>query len=63
MSDTPTLRRERLGDWDDPKALAQAGRTMSGRAFLHAMLQGALPPPPICRLVDLIFEASKTTGS
>jgi uncharacterized protein (TIGR00369 family) len=57
MSDAPTQRRERLVDWDDPTALAQAGRTMAGRAFLQAMVAGALPPPPICRLVGFGLEA------
>ena len=37
--------------WDDPIALAQAGRSMSGLEFLRAMRDGKLPHPPICRLL------------
>jgi uncharacterized protein (TIGR00369 family) len=49
--ETSILSRERLVRWADPAALAEAGRTMSGRAFLEAMLHGDLPSPPICHLV------------
>jgi len=52
----PTLSRERLVRWDDPTALADAGRTMSGRAFLEAMLHGDLSSPPICHLVDFAIS-------
>jgi uncharacterized protein (TIGR00369 family) len=52
----PQLPRERIIHWDDPFALAKAGRTMSGRNFLDAVLRGELPPPPICHLVDFTFE-------
>jgi uncharacterized protein (TIGR00369 family) len=53
---SPQLPRERFIHWDDPRALAEAGRTMSGRDFLDAVLRGELPPPPICHLVDFTFE-------
>jgi uncharacterized protein (TIGR00369 family) len=46
-----SVLRERLVQWDDPHALAEAGRTMSGRAFLEAITRGDLPPPPVTRLV------------
>ena len=36
----------------DPKALAEAGRTMTGLDFLRAMIDGRLPPPPIAQLLD-----------
>jgi uncharacterized protein (TIGR00369 family) len=49
--------RERVVRWDDPKALALAGRSMSGRAFLEAMRAGELPPPPVCNLVDFTISA------
>jgi acyl-coenzyme A thioesterase PaaI-like protein len=52
----PEELRQRTIRWDDPHALAQAGRTMSGRAFLDAILKGELPPPPICHLVDFVFD-------
>jgi uncharacterized protein (TIGR00369 family) len=53
---TPQFARERVIHWDDPRALAEAGRAMSGRDFLDAVLRGALPSPPICHLVDFTFE-------
>jgi hypothetical protein len=37
------LPRERIIHWDDPRALAEAGRAMNGRDFLDAILRGALP--------------------
>lgn len=37
--------------WDDPKALAGAGRAMSGIDFLRTMAEGKLPPPPIAQLM------------
>jgi uncharacterized protein (TIGR00369 family) len=52
---SPQLPRERIIRWDDPVALAEAGRMMSGRDFLDAMLQGKLPSPPIFHLVDFTF--------
>lgn len=54
--------------WDDPGALAEAGRSMPGIEFLRAMRDGKLPHPPICallsyRLVEVepgraVFEAT-----
>jgi uncharacterized protein (TIGR00369 family) len=49
---SPNAQRERIIRWDDPLALAEAGRTMSGREFLDAMLRGELPLPPIFHLID-----------
>jgi len=37
--------------WEDPVALATAGRTMSGIDFLRAMRDGRLPMPPIARVL------------
>lgn len=37
--------------WDDPRALAQAGRAMSGIAFLRAVRDARLPAPPIALLL------------
>ncbi|MGH8692030.1 MAG: PaaI family thioesterase [Burkholderiales bacterium] len=38
--------------WDDPVQLAQAGRSMPGIEFLHAIRDGKLPHPPICALLN-----------
>ena len=37
--------------WDDPAALAAAGRTMSGIDFLRAIRDRRLPAPPIAKLL------------
>jgi hypothetical protein len=37
--------------WDDPTALAAAGRTMAGIEFLRAMRDGRLPAAPIAKLL------------
>jgi hypothetical protein len=44
---SPNAQRERIIRRDDALALAEAGRTVSGREFLDAMLRGELPLPPI----------------
>ena len=41
--------------WEDPVALAQAGRSMSGIEFLRAIRDGKLPHPPICQLLGYRF--------
>jgi hypothetical protein len=40
---SPPFPRERTIRWEDPRALAEAGRAMSGRDFLDAVLRGTLP--------------------
>lgn len=52
MDSTEAVVRQRVVRWEDPKALAAAGRGMSGRDFLQALADGRLPPPPIANLVD-----------
>jgi uncharacterized protein (TIGR00369 family) len=37
--------------WQDPDALAQAGRAMSGIDFLRAIRDGRLPAPPMAELL------------
>jgi len=37
--------------WQDPQALAQAGRSMSGIEFLRAIRDSRLPAPPIAELL------------
>lgn len=48
--------RERIIRWDDPQALAKAGRSMAGRDFLDAILRGDIPLPPICHLANFNFD-------
>jgi uncharacterized protein (TIGR00369 family) len=62
------MKRTLEVSWQDPVALADAGRKMAGIEFLRAIRDGALPHPPICllmnyRLVELepghaVFEAT-----
>lgn len=37
--------------WQDPRALAQAGRSMSGIEFLRAIRDRRLPAPPVAELI------------
>ncbi len=47
--------RDRSYTWEDPTALAAAGRERSGRDYLEAMLAGDLPSPPICATIGFHF--------
>jgi len=42
--------RSRVITWDDPKANALKGMSLSGIDYLNAMFSGELPPPPILKL-------------
>ena len=43
--------RSKVVTWHDPAPLAAAGKELSGRQFLQAIIDGRLPPPPIARLI------------
>jgi uncharacterized protein (TIGR00369 family) len=43
-------------EWQDPAALARAARAMAGIDFLRAIQGGALPAPPIARLLGFDLE-------
>lgn len=45
------MKRALSVTWEDPAALAEAGRTMSGIEFLRAIRDARLPPPPIAQLL------------
>jgi len=49
--------RERSYAWEDPRALAEAARTMDGLSFLRAMGDGTLPPPPIMATTGSALES------
>ena len=49
MSDEPT--RTRTISWEDPRALAEAGRGLSGLEYLRRIVAGELPRPPIGALM------------
>jgi uncharacterized protein (TIGR00369 family) len=42
--------------WEDPKAAAALGATMSGIDYMRAVAEGRLPAPPIARLMGFDFE-------
>jgi uncharacterized protein (TIGR00369 family) len=44
--------RMRSFDWQDPAITAAAGMELSGLEFMRAIIDGALPPPPVARLLD-----------
>jgi uncharacterized protein (TIGR00369 family) len=45
--------RQRTVAWTDPAATARAARGMAGIAFLQAVCDGALPPPPAIALLGI----------
>jgi uncharacterized protein (TIGR00369 family) len=51
-STTDKAARTRTFSWEDPRALAEAGRGLSGLEYLRKMLAGELPRPPISALMD-----------
>ena len=44
--------RTRKVTWEDPRALAEAGRGLSGLEYLQKIVAGELPAPPIGALMD-----------
>jgi uncharacterized protein (TIGR00369 family) len=43
--------RSRTVTWHDPGPSTARGLTMAGLDYLQAMIDGSLPPPPICQLM------------
>lgn len=57
--DEHTPDRSRTVTWEDPLAGAAQIPSMSGLEYLHAMINGTIPPPPISRLMRFtLTEAS-----
>jgi uncharacterized protein (TIGR00369 family) len=46
-------RRIRTVEWDDPVALAAGAAELTGLEFMRSIVEGAHPPPPIARLLDM----------
>lgn len=44
--------RTRTVSWEDPRALAEAGRGLSGLEYLQKIVAGELPRPPISALMS-----------
>ena len=52
--------RTRTVSWEDPRALAEAGRGLSGLEYLQKIIAGELPRPPISALMNFgISELSE----
>jgi uncharacterized protein (TIGR00369 family) len=47
------MNRSLTVTWQDPMALAQAARSMSGLEFLQRVRDGTLPPAPIQELIGM----------
>ena len=56
---SPSLRRERLVDWQAPSRAAQAAASMSGLEAMRAIRDGILPPPPMARLIGFIMRVAE----
>jgi uncharacterized protein (TIGR00369 family) len=48
---SPTLRRERVVDWQAPGPVATAAMGLSGMDAMQAIRDGRLPPPPLAKLI------------
>lgn len=51
MSDSKETRTRTI-TWEDPRALAEAGRGLSGLEYLQKIVAGELPRPPIGTLMN-----------
>jgi uncharacterized protein (TIGR00369 family) len=49
--------RTRTFSWEDPMIGADLARTMPGIDYLQAMIDGAIPPPPIVALMGMTLES------
>jgi len=50
--------RSKTVSWRDPAISASAATTMAGLDFLHALVDGTIPPPPILALMNLELVAA-----
>ncbi|MGI5282725.1 PaaI family thioesterase [Nonomuraea polychroma] len=48
----PVGSRQHVISWEDPGILAREGLLMSGLDCLRALIEGKLPPPPACSLMN-----------
>ncbi|MBE2182349.1 MAG: PaaI family thioesterase [Anaerolineae bacterium] len=56
MTENDSLR-ERTFTWTDPLATFAEGRQLSGLDYLHALLRGELPKPPISEALDFTLAS------
>ncbi len=55
-ADSAPAARTRTFSWEDPMIGAAVAPTMSGLDYMHAIVRGELPPPPIARMMDFTVE-------
>ena len=56
---SPTLRRQRVVDWQAPGPVAKAAAGMSGLETMCAIRDGILPPPPMARLIGFDMRVAE----
>ncbi len=52
MDDTKNSERTLTINWEDPRAIAEVGRGLSGLEYLRKIVAGELPRPPISALMN-----------
>jgi uncharacterized protein (TIGR00369 family) len=52
-------KRSKVVSWHDPTPTTAVGLSMAGIDYLRAMVDGALPPPPIAGLMDFTMVAAE----
>ncbi len=50
----PEISRSLTVQWQDPMATAAKGLEMSGLAYMKAVMNGEVPPPPIAVLMNMV---------
>lgn len=55
--DTRDAARTRTIEWANPLGAAEAARGRTGLAFLQAMVDGEIPPPPVMSTIGARFES------
>ena len=51
--------RSKVVTWHDPSPTTARGLSMAGIDYLHAMIDGKLPPPPISGLMEFTMAAAE----
>ncbi|ABY22136.1 thioesterase family protein [Renibacterium salmoninarum ATCC 33209] len=52
--------RSKTVTWSDPLVGAELAKTMSGLAYMQAMIDGKIPPPPISGLMNMTAVSAET---
>ncbi|MDQ3157137.1 MAG: PaaI family thioesterase [Actinomycetota bacterium] len=52
--------RSKTIEWHDPMRSARHAQRLDGLSFLRAIVDGAIPPPPIEHLMNMQFESAES---